>query len=804
MTAQRAKLFRDLWLYKGRTLLVVLAITVGVAAFGVMSYAQVALETNIRETFLATDPASGILYTADFGPDDSLFDVARQVEGVADVNARRVIVVKIQADPGEWKTVELHMIPDFDGLSIGRLVYEPGAQVPPPEGTLLLERSALAMFDVSVGDSLHVRLPGGEVAQMSIAGLANDLGLMPSSAIPIGYAFVTSQTIAALDISEATPLSFNRLYIRVEHHLTTRPEVEAVIAQVVEQVQAAGVTVQRSMVPNPWETPLESSANTALLLLASLGLLSLGLSAFLVTNIMAAVVTEHIKQIGVIKSLGGKVSQIIALYLQMVLVYGLLALVVAIPAALIGAYFLADFSAQQLDVDIVRFGVPPNVLMLQIISGVLVPLAAALIPILSGVRITIREAISSYGVAATGGGLLGRLSGLPAMLAMSIRNIFRRKMRVVLTLAALSLAGGTFIAVLGVRHGMYHAIDVSQREWDYDVAVDLAAMVPTDQLVNAIFDMPDIEIETWLLVDARRIFEDRVGGSFTLIGLPADSTMVRPGIRAGRWLEPEEGGQLFLSGETYDMIQQPSVGGQVTLRVLGADLSWDLVGVSTTRFVMLAYTDYESVADLIARAHGIDGLANRLVVRGTDGSAVSRTISLVAEQSRLERDILDRLDRARLEVVRSETTTENRLMAEAQIANLVMLLLVSAGLTAIVGGLGLASAMGLNVLDRTREIGVLRSLGAKGHVIQRMVMAESVVIGGVSYLPGIALSLPLTHWLNIRLGAELFQSPLDYFFAWEGALLWGGVLLVVSVVASYLPAHHAANLTIRDTLAFEG
>jgi putative ABC transport system permease protein len=783
---QRTKILRDLLLYKGRTLLVVLAIMVGVTTFGVMSYAQVALDTNVHETFLATDPTSGILTTSDFQED--LLGVVRQVPGVADVNPRRVMVVQFQSGSNPWKTVELHMIADFSNLSVGKLVYESGSQVPPPTGSFLLERSALAMFDVKAGDRVSVRLPGGKVVTMQIAGLVNDLGLIPSSAIPVGYAYVTPETMQQL----GQPTAYNRLYVRVDRTLTTRPEVERVIAEVVKRVEQRGVTVQRSVVPNPWETPFESSANTALLLLTSLGILSLALSAFLVINIAAAVIAEQIRQIGVIKSLGGKTGQVVRLYLQMVFAYGFLALVIAVPVSLIGAYFLANFTAKQLDMDIVTFPIAPRVLILQFASAILLPMAAALIPILNGARITIRQAISSYGLTAASGGLLGRLSGLPGVVNMTIRTLFRRKVRIGLTLAALTLAGGMFIAVLGARRGLYQGIDAGQREWNYDVAVDLTQPYPISQAQNAIADLPDITYETWLLVDARRIFDDRVGGSFTLVGLPRDSTMVTPGIRAGQGMDALGAGKLFVSGETYELIQQPSIGSQVNLQIFDKQQSLDVVGVSMTRFVPLAYTDYQSLADVT----GLSGLANRLVVRGPNNSPDA--------QSALEKDVLDRLDRAGMQVIRSETTTENRLEAESQVGNIVMLLIVSAGLIAAVGGLGLASAMGLNVLDRTREIGVLRSLGARSHVVQRMVIAEGVLIGLTSYLPGIVLSVPLTRWLDTTLGVELFRTPLDYFFEWQAVLLWGAIILIVSIVASLLPARFASNLTIRETLAYQG
>src|SRR4029450_2975226 len=109
-------------------------------------------------------------------------------------------------------------------------------------------------------------------------------------------------------------------------------------------------------------------------------------------------VQRQVRQIGVIKSLGGKRQHIIDVYLRMVVIFGVLALLISVPIAFVGAYFLADYTVFQMDGDIERYWLPGRVLGLQVLSALAVPVAAALVPILNGARITIREAISDYGI----------------------------------------------------------------------------------------------------------------------------------------------------------------------------------------------------------------------------------------------------------------------------------------------------------------------------------------------------------------------------------------------------------------------
>jgi putative ABC transport system permease protein len=134
---------------------------------------------------------------------------------------------------------------------------------------------------------------------------------------------------------------------------------------------------------------------------------------------------------------------------------------------------------------------------------------------------------------------------------------------------------------------------------------------------------------------------------------------------------------------------------------------------------------------------------------------------------------------------------------------LIIILLAMAMLTALVGSIGLAGTMSMNVLERTREIGVLRAIGAHNQIISKLVIVEGLIIGLISYLFGLALSFPITSLLSNVISRSIFNSPARFVMAAQGLGIWLALVLLLSIGASLLPARNASQLTIREVLAYE-
>jgi putative ABC transport system permease protein len=150
-----------------------------------------------------------------------------------------------------------------------------------------------------------------------------------------------------------------------------------------------------------------------------------------------------------------------------------------------------------------------------------------------------------------------------------------------------------------------------------------------------------------------------------------------------------------------------------------------------------------------------------------------------------------------------EATADLRAQVEKQLNLIVVLLMAMAVLLALVGGLGLMGTMSINVLERTREVGVMRAIGATGGAVLQIVITEGVIIGVLSWALGTLLALPLSRGLSAALGAAVIRSPLNDVFSWGAVALWLALVAVLAAVASYLPARHASRITVRDVLAYE-
>jgi putative ABC transport system permease protein len=111
--------------------------------------------------------------------------------------------------------------------------------------------------------------------------------------------------------------------------------------------------------------------------------------------------------------------------------------------------------------------------------------------------------------------------------------------------------------------------------------------------------------------------------------------------------------------------------------------------------------------------------------------------------------------------------------------------------------------MSINVLERTREIGVMRAVGASNGAVRRIVLIEGITIGLLSAAIAIVISFPLGQGLATLVGEAIFQLPLSYVISVNGIIMWLVIVVVLSMISSFLPAYNASRLTVREILAYE-
>jgi putative ABC transport system permease protein len=548
----------------------------------------------------------------------------------------------------------------------------------------------------------------------------------------------------------------------------------------------------------------------------ALGVLIVFLSSSLIANTLNALLNQHLRHIGVIKLVGGRNRQVLGMYLVLILVFGLLALALAVPFGGIGAYGLAEFIADKMSFSLLGYRIVPLAFVIQIVVGILVPLVAGLAPVINGSRTTVLKAISGDLALDSGGqaegspkresrwerfqtrvtnGLARRGFHIPRPLLISLRNTFRRRGRLALTLFTLTMGGAIFIGVFNVRTTLRSYMNSIGEYFIADVTVDFDQPYRLREVEQYAMQIDGVTyVEGWQFTAVEALLPDgTVGDNITVLAPPADSSLINPMLVQGRWIRPDDVRKLTVSEAIFEEFPGLEAGDTLRLKVNGQEEDWEVVGIF--KFVgqqgNIGYAPFEYISQ-------VNNLSNR--------SFSYRIVTAFHDRAYQDRmaEILDRHFRDNgFKVRQAEAGLASLDTALESLDILVTFLLIMALLTASVGSMGLAGTMGMNVLERTREIGIMRSIGAVDSIIMRTIIAEGVVIGLLSFGIAIILSVPFTYLLSTIVSLAVFETPIQVVFTITGYVIWLALVLVLSAIASILPARNAARLTIREVLAYE-
>jgi putative ABC transport system permease protein len=155
-----------------------------------------------------------------------------------------------------------------------------------------------------------------------------------------------------------------------------------------------------------------------------------------------------------------------------------------------------------------------------------------------------------------------------------------------------------------------------------------------------------------------------------------------------------------------------------------------------------------------------------------------------------------------IDVAESITLIQNRRDVDSQFALVLVMISVVAVVMALVGGIGLMGALSISVVERTREIGVMRAIGAKTPTLLGMFVMEGVLQGLFSWIVVVPLSFVLGQPLADALGTVLFDATLDYQYNPTAVIIWLAIILIISTLASILPARSATVISVRDSLTY--
>ena len=792
------KVIRDLTGHRLKTALVVLSIAVGIFAVGVVMGGRGVL---IRE--FDTDFANSVAPSAEFITSDFDSSLLRRVTARADVLAaegRRQLGVRysVASDPGSstagWPTMQIWALSDFGSIKVQKLTRDQAMSWPPGPGEIVIEKSVLLVKKLEIGQTIMVETEDKQRVPLRIVGYAHDINAVPTKFSDVAVGYVSMSSLAELK----QPDKFNYLALSLDPQLSQTAASRIAVNVRDRTLEPAGVRVLRTSVPKPGSHFLGDIFKAVSLLLLALGVMALALSGFLVVTTVSALMAQQIKQVGIMKAVGGRWDQVMTMYLTLVAIYGVLAVAVGVPVALWAGNWFITFAASLLNVRILNATPPAYVIAIEVAVGLLVPVLAAIMPVRRGSRTSVVAALSATGVSADFGHgivdrVLGLIHGLPRPVALSLRNTFLRKGRLALTLLTLVLASAVVMSVLSVRTSTLKTVEDIASFWSYDAMAYLSQPEPGVEIEREAKKVDGVtQVETRL--DASASLK-RLDGSenqgISVVGLPYDSKFVNPTISAGRWLQAGDEHALVVNEEVIKDQPNLQVGDSIRLTIRGAETNWKIVGVATGQMRgPIIFVDRPALDAAI----GANGGVTRVFVK-TD----QHTLEV---QTRTAAALEDRLDEAGFSVSGSETQIAWKNGIASQLGILVTFLVIMAALLSIVGVIGLTGTMTINVLESTREIGVMRSIGASHGSIFGIFITEGVVVALMAWALGAILSWPLSMWLVSALGKAM-SLPLAYAFSWDGVGLWLVSVVVIAVVASLVPAWNASRVSVRDAIAYE-
>jgi len=797
------KVIREVFTSVQKSALVVLSIAVGVFGVGMISMTHDLITTHMTGEYLKVLPNSFSL-TLSPAFDEDLVRGIESMPEILDAEGTWSKTMRFKADKnGDWvDDLQLQARRDYDKSKIDIIRPQEGKwQL--GRGELALERQTLTYLNTKkglnlrFGDFLYVEMPENEVRALKLVGTFHNINAAPSLITGSVFGFISFETVEWLGNKRL----FNTLRVHVTDKYTTKDEITGIADKVKEVIERENRSVTATRLPEPGKHPADAPISALLGVMSVLGFLTLFLSGFLVTNTITAIITQQTRQIGILKAIGANTTQVSVMYFVKVLLYGLLAYGVGSFLAYYGGVGMSSYLAGLINFEIPSYQVAPSVMMIEFVVALLIPLLAAYFPIRQGTNIRVVDAVYAQQQTKPKNNqdildkALTAIHFLPKPLVLALRNTFKERKRVLLSISTLALGGAIFMAVFSVRIKLFSLMDESLQHYNrYDIQVNFKDAHAATQLQRQASKVANVKAtESWVSKTVQRVFDDgSLSEDFSLIAPPPNSQLIDPILIEGTWIEGSAKNTVVVNTEFLDTHSDITVGSTMTIKVGVREKKVTVAGI--IRGILSQSTMYmeKQNFDLFVDE---SNQSKQLLVLLNDSSKEAQITTAKELETYFEK----------VNMPISSTQTLEKLVSrmQTQFSILVIFLMIMAILIAVVGGLGLAGLMSINVLERIREIGILRSIGATDTLILLIFIVEGIIIGVSSCIISTLISFPIGMFLSNIVGTAFLKAPLDFVFSWTGVALWFVLVLGIATTASAFPAWQATRITIRDVLAHE-
>jgi putative ABC transport system permease protein len=796
VSALLRKSITDLTRRKARTFFTVATLALAVASFGffaIPSLIDGSMQEEVRAGRLADVAVSMRPLTLNA---EQLAEL-EALPNVAAVEPRSSMETRVLV--GERRApARLIGVRDFARQQVDLVRVDSGTL--PAEGGVATEvqNANVGLLDVGAGDTVTlVGAAGGQASpgkgrvELPVSGQArNTTGGEDVQDDDVIVLYMTADTVAKLNGGAG----YNRLA------LLLRDSSPAAAAKTVEAVRgylrsvpgfSGFSSLPEIRAPGDWSGKAETAQFAQLLgVITVLALLS---SLVLISNTMTTLVSEQTGEIGVMRALGARRRQIAFVYTKTAALLGVLGAIAGAVLGIVIANLLAGYFGQTFWAVDVGFGVDPTVLLVSLAVGILAPPLAALPAVRRGTRIDLREALESTGSAVGGQDaadrMLRRFRFAPRTVQIGLRGVGRRKRRSIATAVIVALAVSNLLATLGLAASVTQTTRAEWADHFEDLRVwTSGSKLFDDRAAETIRTTPGVAAAQPALVTDVEL----AGEEAFVWGVPHEP-LFRYRLSDGRWFTAaEEQGRervaviernlaLTIGTEVGDQITLSTAGGAAPLRIVGIAKNQQengtvlFVPLTTVRSVLGApsgtstYWIKTTTVDHTLIDRTMTALEDRLTALGYD---VGGEITYVEER---------------------DNVAENRTITTS--------IAVLGFIIVAISMVGLANAITMSVLERTREIGVLRCIGARARDVRRIFLTEGVAVA----VAGCLLGIPLGYLLEVGL-VWLVKQIVNVEFPvvfppWNIVIALLGTVLLAALIA-LVPIRRATRLRPGDALRY--
>jgi putative ABC transport system permease protein len=805
MRASLKKSLADVTRRKSRTLLVVLGIFIGVFGLTAINITQDQLFAAFAYSVGSQATQPDLVVDVD-RLDPQLVPALLAVPNVKRVQEETTLTTQwhVSRAPGH---VDLTIISYLDLQHIPLTPFELTSGRYPGAGEIVMEYGDVAIQPFTIGDLVTADTAQG-TARLRVVGLARTPGVNPATTDSArGYMREAAlQSLPAFtDVATAPPLGPLRLaHIAVK--VTSITQVSATAHVLGTVLQAHRVTVLGVSFPEPITAQLRQ-IDGIFTLLRILALLAVVMSGILLLNTVTTLMGEQTAIIGTMKAIGGTRRTILRGYLLLVGLYSLLATVPGLVLGILGGTQLASILARAIPLALGPLMVTPGLIALSLALGFGVPLCASLWPLWNGTRITVRAALAAYGInKGEGNGSLARLGQHLTWISqttwLGLRSLFRKRASAALTLLMLTVAGTSFLVVQTAAGSVNETIGSAWTNIHADVEV----------YANESYSQARAQVGT--LPNVRRMERFGIAGAQTpwgklgLWGFEPQTQIYHYQLTSGRWLREDDTNVVLLSDAVAAQTGLHA-GSRLVVTSLGGNksLTWTVIGtlkeavdslgqIGTAVVPVNTLYQFEGTPAASAVAY-----ANKLLIQAKD-----RTPQAVSQ-------LADQIDALGTNLILSGSVgrgaglgpvflvQDEALRHQREFYILYAVLYAVALLTGAAGILGLVSTLTAAAVERQREIGLVRAMGASSWRVAQVFWVEGLALGGIAWCLGALLGLPLASAFLQFFGRLVI--PVDFVVDPLAFLVMLATLLLIVTLASVVPARRASRLRIADLLRYE-